>query len=117
MNFYLPTIAKVVDDSNLNKTHIEKALYNNEPIIVGYHPGISPPFVIIDGNHRVASKINMGENYVLGYLLKPTMHLKCMATKLDQALYLTHHNLINHLRELNKEPLLNPEFNDGILSF
>ena len=114
--FYTPAIAKAVTIDNLNRAQLNKALSNNKPIIVGYHAATLPPFIIIDGNHRVASRINAGKMQISGYLLKPSMHLECMATKLDQVLYLIHHNFANYIRELNKEPLPNPDFNDGVLN-
>lgn len=115
MEFYLPTIAKFVDADTLDKAYFHQALQNNEPIIAAYHPGVDPPFVIIDGNHRVMSKVNAGEKYISGYLLKPTMHLECMASTLDQALYIMHHNLVNCIRELNQEPLMDPKFNESFI--
>ena len=52
-------------------THVEEVAQNNEPVIVGVFPCLTPPLVLIDGKHRVIAKAMRGNKTIKAYVLQP----------------------------------------------
>jgi len=117
MKFNVPIVYDAVRKDAIVQSYLDEASRNNNPIILGYHPGITHPnIIVIDGNHRVASRARQGVNDIYGYFLSPKMHLECMMTNLDQLLYKIHHNLYKHVIQSQGGPLKEIEYDDEFIS-
>lgn len=92
--FALKEIISVVDHAGINKSHLEFARKNNSPIFIASYPPIKnkDKFLIIDGNHRVTSKYENGQETIPGYWLKPEQHIQAMRSELDRILFKIHSN-------------------------
>jgi len=90
----LDSIYPIVDQSCINREHLDKARRNREPIIVALYPAkvVRPRLYVIDGNHRVVSKYEDGEPFITGYILGPELHLPAMLTESHRTLYKIHYN-------------------------
>ena len=88
----------------IERNRLEGAKTNTDPIIAVHYPILNkiPPFIVIDGNHRLFNNIQSGEEYIKGYLLSPEQQYEALAGELDRTLYKVHYNLgviINYMME------------------
>lgn len=81
--FLATTIAK----NAIDPAYLIKAQKNNEPIIVASLPMINS-CAVIDGNHRVISKLQQGIKVINGYYLDPQYHYFAMLNDTSRALFL-----------------------------
>lgn len=88
----LSEIYTSVSEKKINKSHLNFASKNINPIIVGqFEP--SGKAVIIDGNHRVYSKYQNGDTEILAYLLSPKYQIQVMVGEIFKNLYKINSNL------------------------
>ena len=78
--------------SSYNEDHLDYALQNQNPIIVGHYPMSEEKYIIIDGNHRVMARNKKNIRKVKAYVLKPNEHLQAMNGEIYRALYKVHYN-------------------------
>lgn len=90
----LESIYPIVDQSCINRKHLDSARRNREPIIVALYPAKvdQPRLYVIDGNHRVVGKYEDGEPFITGYILAQEQHLPAMLTESHRTLYKIHYN-------------------------
>jgi len=89
----LDTLAPIVDQSNIVSSHLNKALGNEDPILVVRYPMVLPNLCIVDGNHRVIAKHNAGQTTIQVYLFEPQHHLEAMNYSVHRTLFKVHYNL------------------------
>ena len=89
----LKGIIDQVRRNEIDQNYLPFALKNEQPIIVAYYPLCPQTKVVIDGNHRVLSKYDAGEQTIKAFDLFPHIHLQAMTSNLDRLLYKIHHNL------------------------
>lgn len=104
-------IKDLVDSATINSVHPEKfesSLKDYSPIIVAIIPHIDPPYVIIDGNHRVNSRIYSNIHEISGYMLEPKLHHQALVSLVDKRYHAIHFNLamIDKCKDKNPTPLL-----------
>ena len=94
--FTLNSIVHVVDQKHINKSHLDVSLNNKTPIILASYPPMAgkTKFLIIDGNHRVISKHNDGQQEILGYMLEPHEHMEAMVSDIHRTLFKIHFNYL-----------------------
>lgn len=81
-----------INKKDINQSYLPTALKNDEPIIIAYYNSSPDPYVVIDGNHRVAAKMQL-QNDIEAYVLSPNIHRQAMVSELDQLLFAIHYNL------------------------
>ncbi|MDF2064948.1 hypothetical protein [Bacillus sp. Cr_A10] len=95
INFITKVVADGVPPGAVNTAYLEQALINNEPVIVIKYPLFSTrtQFIVIDGNHRIISRLQNGDKYVKGYLIDSELQNEALAGELDRILYVVHYNI------------------------
>lgn len=101
----LDTLAPLVDQTNIVPSHLEKALKNDNPVLVVRYPVSSPSICLVDGNHRVIAKHRAGQSTIQGYLLEPEHHLEAMTYDVYRTLFKVHYNLSKIIKYMNLENL------------
>ena len=79
--------------TEVNLSHLDYALKNNNPIIVAEMPQSPTKNIVIDGNHRVISRLHKGYHTIDAYVLQPSIHMLAMSSDLYTVLYGIHFNL------------------------
>lgn len=99
--FSLDWAINLVDQLNINQSHLKYALNNEAPIIIVQYLVAQPhEHLAIDGNHRVFAKFKSKKTFIDGYVIPHKLQLEALATELDRALYKVHYNMgiiVNHL--------------------
>ena len=96
-------------------THAEKVAQNDEPVIVGLFPCLTPPLVLIDGNHRVMAKAMKGNKAVKAYVLQPQQLVDTIGSEYIRKIAIMHHNTYGMLNYMAGN-LSEKGFKTGILS-
>lgn len=109
----LSILVPLVDQTNIVISHLEKALKNDNPVIVVRYPLSSPSICLVDGNHRVIAKYRAGHPTIQGYLLEPDHHLEAMAFNVHRTLFKFHYNINEIIKYMSLE---NPTENIDLLS-
>jgi len=96
LNLSVEALVNVVDEDNVDKRYFGMSLQNDEPIIVAYYPLLDGDkhHIILDGNHRVASRYKNSITSVKGYLLMPDEHYHALQSAIDRLLLIIHQNII-----------------------
>ena len=79
--------------NELNTDHLPIALKNKSPIIIVHFPVIPDSLIVVDGNHRVASKYYTKKDSIEGFIIPHSLHLLAMCSPIHRILYYIHHNL------------------------
>lgn len=90
-----------VDKTNINNARLAFALHNNEPIIMANYDPLNLDFVI-DGNHRVYSRVRSKPRFIVGYVLTTEQSLDSMAGELFRNLFISHYNITKIIDSKNK---------------
>jgi hypothetical protein len=101
--YKIDELLPLVTESNIVKSHLEKAIDNDKPIIIASCPATTAGICVIDGNHRVISKYNNKQNTIEGYLLEPEQHIAAMLLDIHRILYKIHNNIFEILKYMNNE--------------
>lgn len=91
--FDVKELYEQVKKKDISNVYLKKAIRNKEPIIIAYYPTSPQPYVVIDGNHRVAANYQAGKKNIKAYVLKPSLHLQAMASEFDRLVYGIYFNL------------------------
>jgi hypothetical protein len=102
IKFFTNVVSEGVTKDTINQNFLETAYKNEDPIIVVRYPLLSTrtQLLVIDGNHRVISRSEKGEQYTKGYLLDTKFQEKALAGEMDRVLYRIHYNIgmiVNYL--------------------
>lgn len=108
----LDKLVPVAHNSFITLSYLDKAVEDEEPILIVKYPMCSPCFCIADGNHRVMAKYVAGESTIQGYILEPEHHIDAMLFNVHRTLFKVHYNLneigkcMNLEKPINKVKLL-----------
>ncbi len=80
--------------ADYNEEHLDYALENQDPIIIGYYPQLKEKYVIIDGVHRVTARYKNNIKKIPAYDLQPSQHLQVMNGRIYQVLFKIHYNYL-----------------------
>lgn len=64
---------------------------------MGLFPWLTPPLILIDGNHRVIAKANRGETTVPAYILQPQQLVDTIGSEYIRKIAIMHHNVYGML--------------------
>lgn len=91
--FDIKTLLPSLQGTEIHTNYLSKAEENTKPIIIAILPFLyATPNIVIDGNHRVVSRVDKASQ-ILGYQLPPRVHINYMADGLSRAIYISHYNL------------------------
>ena len=76
---------------------------------------LDPPFVLIDGNHRVMAKAMKGNKTVKAYVLQPQQLVDTIGSEYIRKIAIMHHNIYGMLNYMAGN-LNEKRFKTGILS-
>lgn len=99
----LDKLVPVAHNSFITLSYLDKAVENEEPILIVKYPMCSPYFCIADGNHRVMAKYAAGETIIQAYILEPEYHLEAMLFNVHRTLFKVHYNLNEIGKCMNSE--------------
>ena len=100
--------------NEIDPTHVENVAPNDEPVIVGMFPCLTPPLVLIDGNHRVLAKAIKGDPTVKAYVLQPQQLVDTIGSNYIRKIAIMHHNVFGMLNYMAGN-LSEEAFKDGLL--
>lgn len=83
--------------NDIDPTYAEKVANNDEPVIVGLFPCLTPPLLLIDGNHRVIAKAMKGEQTVKAYILQPQQLVDTIGSEYIRKIAIMHNNIFGML--------------------
>ncbi|MBS4024007.1 MAG: hypothetical protein KGZ79_16580 [Dethiobacter sp.] len=79
--------------TEVNSSHLDYALKNNNPIIVAEMPQSPTKNIVIDGNHRVISRLHKSYRAIDAHVLQPSIHMLAMSSDLYCVLFGVYFNL------------------------
>ena len=83
--------------NDIDPAYAKEVINNDEPVIAGLFPCITPPVVLIDGNHRVIAKAMKGEQTIKAYVLQPQQLVDTIDSEYIRKIAIMHHNVIGML--------------------
>lgn len=90
-------LAWASSSNEIDPDHVKDVAQNSEPVIVGLFPCLTPPLILIDGNHRVIAKANRGETTVPAYILQPQQVVDTIGSEYIRKIAIMHHNIYGML--------------------
>lgn len=100
--------------NDIDPTYAEKVAHSDEPVIVGLFPCLTPPMLLIDGNHRVIAKAMKGDQAVKAYILQPQQLVDTIGSDYIRKIAVMHHNVFGMLNYMAGN-LSEEAFKDGLL--
>ena len=115
VNLPIDLLAWASSTNEIDPAHVKDVAQNNEPVIVGLFPCLTPPLILIDGNHRVIAKANKGEKTVPAYILQPQQVVDTIGSEYIRKIAIMHHNIYGMLNYMAGN-LSEKAFKDGLLA-